>query len=118
MMNIVRIEPECSLVERFAAIVESVGGVFENSENHSQWTIGEDSWTAELIIINEQQVIEKNAHPNRKSVVHKNGEELSLSGCWSAAYQYTFSDLEKLLNVSITWENHKATADIAVINHN
>jgi len=99
-------------MENFAILVEGLGGEFFAEGDRSRWTIGEDTWLAEIVITHEHERPDGVKIYTRDVSVSKNGAELDLNGGYDASREYSFGDLEQLLGVNIAWANHEAVAHI------
>ena len=90
-LNPIMEKPTYPPVENFKELVELLGGEFSAEEYSARWSIGDDEWIAE------------------DDVFTKNGEELLLDKLMlNERVYYTTSDLEKLLPVTVTWNNAEA----------
>ena len=92
----------------FAALVEALGGSYQCTEDGAEWTIGEDTWTATLLLDQE--------HNFQNLLVTRNGQTLILdepdgrnNGTVSGR-AFTLEDLEQLLGVTVEVDQYSATA--------
>jgi hypothetical protein len=89
----------------FKNLVEILGGKYSCRDNKATWTIGSNTWNAELTLGKSTTTDAEGYFRNIK--ISKNGEPIELStldGTNSGAYctrVYTIEDLEKILDVTV-----------------
>lgn len=92
----------------FAALVEALGGSYWCEDGIAEWTIGENTWHATLVLDQESHY--------RDFLVTCNGEDVALDDPMGrdngtvSGRAFTLEDLEQLLGVTVEVDQYSATA--------
>jgi hypothetical protein len=100
-------------VSHFGDLAEALGGTLttcRHEKETTEWTIGENTWTAKIKRIKYDSGEKEGEIKHILTEVAKNGEFLFEFN--SNLYSYSIEELEQLLDVTITWENHETIAYI------
>lgn len=96
----------------FASLVELFGGTYQCDDWKANWQIGNDKWTAWLIVDDDYRYVDFK--------VAKNGEELDISegnGSYNGTVSgrgFSMEDIEKMLGVDIIVDQVSMTARIVI----
>ena len=96
--------------ENFRYLVEYLGGSFYKEDLNASWTIGSNTWDAEMIVDSKKEY--------EDIIIKLNDEKLILSDYNSKIEKnffrncYTINDLEKMLNAEITIKQNPAKVEI------